>query len=504
MAHIKINDTTPRVQYVATAAQKVFTVPFEFFEDADIVVYEDSSSTPISSSLYSLTGAGVTGGGELTYVTGKTVGTIVTITRESSIKREVDFTDGGDWTANNVNDQLDKLTTFIQEVKDLYTRAVKLPVFSALSDINFPVPSAGKAILWNSAGDGLENSTDNFNDIVTNATAQATAAAASATAAGNSATAAGNSATAAAASASAAATSDTNAGNSASLAQQWANEAEDVEVTAGEYSAYHWAQKSAASALGIAAVVEDTSPELGGNLDVGLFDIISSDNNNIEITPNGTGAVVLKGISMPVADGTAGQVMQTDGAGNVSFADAAGGGLVLLGSYDIPAASTSVDIGAGLDLDVTIDDTYDVYKIFIIGWVQSNASQLVCRTSGNGGVTFDSTSGQYSRTNMYMVDNISGVTTASSASASSMSIATVLGGGAERCNAEITLYAPASTTYKKYLHFASGYEAGAGSQYYETGIQTRLTTSAVDALRIYPSSGQINGGSIHIYGVTKT
>ena len=157
MAHIKINDTTPRIQYTATASQTIFTIPFEFFEDGDITVYEGTSATPISDSLYTLSGAGDTGGGTLTYLTGKTVGTIVTITRESSIKRTTDFTDGGDWTATNVNDQLDKLTTYIQEIEDLYTRAIKLPVFSSLSDLTFPDGSANNIIGWDSAGTGLEN-----------------------------------------------------------------------------------------------------------------------------------------------------------------------------------------------------------------------------------------------------------------------------------------------------------------------------------------------------------
>lgn len=36
----------------------------------------------------------------------------------------------------------------------------------------------------------------------------------------------------------------------ATLADQWANEAEDVEVTTGKYSAYHWSQKASGAALG--------------------------------------------------------------------------------------------------------------------------------------------------------------------------------------------------------------------------------------------------------------
>ena len=41
-------------------------------------------------------------------------------------------------------------------------------------------------------------------------------------------------------------------------------------------------------------VVDDTSPQLGGNLDVNGFDIVSTSDANIDIVPNGTGDVTLQ------------------------------------------------------------------------------------------------------------------------------------------------------------------------------------------------------------------
>ena len=49
-------------------------------------------------------------------------------------------------------------------------------------------------------------------------------------------------------------------------------------------------------ASGISNVVEDTSPELGGNLDVLTSEIVTSTSNgNIKLAPNGSGAVEIKG-----------------------------------------------------------------------------------------------------------------------------------------------------------------------------------------------------------------
>lgn len=62
-----------------------------------------------------------------------------------------------------------------------------------------------------------------------------------------------------------------------------------------------------AAGSGINAVVDDTSPELGGDLDVLARDIVSSSNRDIDILPNGTGKVNLDG------NGSSGGVTISDG-----------------------------------------------------------------------------------------------------------------------------------------------------------------------------------------------
>lgn len=68
-------------------------------------------------------------------------------------------------------------------------------------------------------------------------------------------------------------------------------------------------------------VVDDTTPQLGGNLDVNGNSIVSASDGDIAITPNGTGSVIIDGISHPQADGTNTQIQQTDGAGQLSWVD---------------------------------------------------------------------------------------------------------------------------------------------------------------------------------------
>ena len=50
-----------------------------------------------------------------------------------------------------------------------------------------------------------------------------------------------------------------------------------------------------ATSTGISNVVEDTSPQLGGDLDVNSNGLVSTSNGNIALTPNGTGVVRIDG-----------------------------------------------------------------------------------------------------------------------------------------------------------------------------------------------------------------
>ncbi len=118
-------------------------------------------------------------------------------------------------------------------------------------------------------------------------------------------------------------------------------------------------QPEDATGGGLAAVVDDTAPELGGNLDVASFQIdTSTTNGNIALDSNGTGVVEIRGnqdaagtnpgaiklnceqnthgvtiksplhsatatyeLTLPEADGAQNQPMVTDGSGQLSFSD---------------------------------------------------------------------------------------------------------------------------------------------------------------------------------------
>ncbi len=96
----------------------------------------------------------------------------------------------------------------------------------------------------------------------------------------------------------------------------------------GEWNtAYGWGDHSGAGYL--TDLVSDTTPQLGGDLDVNGNSIILGTNKEIQfvdanetIKSDGTNLILTSGgtaFKIPISDGTVGQVLQTDGNGVLSF-----------------------------------------------------------------------------------------------------------------------------------------------------------------------------------------
>ena len=117
----------------------------------------------------------------------------------------------------------------------------------------------------------------------------------------------------------------------------------DISLATLDYSAntVNWLDSTV-----VADLVGDTSPQLGGNLDVNGNAIVSASNGNITFTPNGSGKVIIDGLSFPTSDGSANQVLKTDGSGNLSFTDA-GGGAVSWQTGSIKTATFTASAGEG-------------------------------------------------------------------------------------------------------------------------------------------------------------
>jgi hypothetical protein len=75
---------------------------------------------------------------------------------------------------------------------------------------------------------------------------------------------------------------------------------------------------------GLSSVQADTSPRLGGNLDVTTFSIVSSSNRNITIAPNGTGLALISKVATPTTGTDAANKTYVDNSISAITADSVG------------------------------------------------------------------------------------------------------------------------------------------------------------------------------------
>ena len=138
-------------------------------------------------------------------------------------------------------------------------------------------------------------------------------------------------------------------------------------------------------------VVDDTTPQLGGNLDVNGKTILSVSNGDIAITPNGTGDVILDGLKWPQADGTADYVLKTNGAGQLSWVAEDAGGISNVVDDTTPQLGGSLDVnGQSLvsvsngDIPITPNGTGDII-LDGLKWPQADGTaDYVLKTNGSG------------------------------------------------------------------------------------------------------------------------
>ena len=144
---------------------------------------------------------------------------------------------------------------------------------------------------------------------------------------------------------------------------------------------------------GISDVVSDTTPQLGGDLDVNGNAIVSASNGNISITPNGSGKVILDGLSHPTSDGSAGQFLKTDGGGNLAFAtvntDLSGDSTPQLGGNLDVNGNSIVSVSNG-NISITPNGSGKVILDGLSHPTSDGSNGQVLTTDGAGNLSFTS------------------------------------------------------------------------------------------------------------------
>ena len=165
-------------------------------------------------------------------------------------------------------------------------------------------------------------------------------------------------------------------------------------------------------------VVQDTSPQLGGNLDLNGQDIVTTSNANLELAPDGTGVVSIKGnttggsnqgalklnceqnshfvqikspshsllssggsytLTLPPDDGDANQVLKTDGSGVLDWVDQASGGGTI---PDVVVTGNAGNVSAAF---ASAGSNGENERVYLINNSSTARTVTLPATSGNSG-----------------------------------------------------------------------------------------------------------------------
>lgn len=159
---------TTVVHFIADGEVREFHFNFQIFEAGDVDVYLDETLTD--------TGYNVSIdeeiGGKVIFNQPPVNGTRITIIRNLDIKRTSDFQEGGAFRAKVINHELDYQVATLQQLDEKIGRAMIYPPYAQDGIItSLPLPSAGKALVWNQQATALTNSSINVDNTIAEVTA---------------------------------------------------------------------------------------------------------------------------------------------------------------------------------------------------------------------------------------------------------------------------------------------------------------------------------------------
>lgn len=159
--HIKITNTSPRIQYVGDGTQREFFFPFAIFKPEHVEVF-------VANHRYAggmtVLGAGETAGGSVILDEAPAEGALVTLRRRMAVERTTDFQPAGSFSARLINDEFDYLTAALQQVAADAETSLRLAATEPVIDMTLPSAEAraGRILAFDGDGRPEAESPDEF------------------------------------------------------------------------------------------------------------------------------------------------------------------------------------------------------------------------------------------------------------------------------------------------------------------------------------------------------
>ena len=153
----QVPDQDPRNQYTATAGQTVFPYTFLIYESDSLDVVQNNVTLQLGID-YTVSGVGNENGGNVTLLNPAAQDDFITITRNMDFDRETDYQDSGQFLAETVNIDFNRLWLAAQQLRSSSGLNMSLDPNDDLSGINIPfyLPlksvRAGQALGFDASG----------------------------------------------------------------------------------------------------------------------------------------------------------------------------------------------------------------------------------------------------------------------------------------------------------------------------------------------------------------
>lgn len=215
-----------------------------------------------------------------------------------------------------------------------------------------------------------------------------------------------------------------------------------------------------------------------------------------EDTDNGTNYVALKAanalaanltFTLPSADGTNGQYLQTNGSGALSFSS-------VVQRYELISTATA---SAASTVDFTgLSNSYSEYILVSRDFVSSASDAMYIRTSTNNGTSYDSGASNYGWT--ALVVNTAGTVSGNTGAGSGLIV------GYTQASPDINYFRAiivnAGVATKPMIDTTLVFNVGGAYGYQTRTVGWRAANAAINAFRLYMASGTISG-TFYLYGV---
>jgi len=160
---MSVSNLVVKQTYSGNGSNLTFAIPFDVLYDSDLetqVYIRDTSGTPVTQTLKTLTSHYTIVGSNVVFVTAPSATDRVVIARSLTLEQALDLQNNADFVPETLETHLDRIVGMIQQLDERIARAPVMQITEQVTDpISLAEPEFGTYLGWNAAGTGLENYT---------------------------------------------------------------------------------------------------------------------------------------------------------------------------------------------------------------------------------------------------------------------------------------------------------------------------------------------------------